>query len=262
LFFHNIIALNSREFGYYYYRARYYDPLSGRFNTADPLGYMAGDANLYRYTGNKPTGYTDPLGLFCGYSGGPAGASMPLPFGHPLSGANMPGGPGSSPSGPGAPNGPGSPGNPNNPGGPGGGGDDEDVTNTIIVQRTWETNNSTVSTFTMNDGAVTGFILERPGGTPQQTITTGSNVRIQAGTYTYVTYNSPTHGSVLLLQDVPGRNFIEMHTGNYPGDTQGCLLPGTTRGTDFVGHSRDAFNQILEHAGNSGTIIIYDPLVQ
>jgi hypothetical protein len=83
---------------------------------ADPLGYMAGDANMYRYCSNRPTGCTDPLGLFCGYSGGPAGASMPLPFGHPLSGANMPGGPGSSPSGPGASNG---------PGGPGGGGDDE-----------------------------------------------------------------------------------------------------------------------------------------
>lgn len=30
---------------------------------ADPLGYEAGDANLYRYVGNSPTNATDPTGL-------------------------------------------------------------------------------------------------------------------------------------------------------------------------------------------------------
>ena len=29
----------------------------------DPIGFAAGDANLYRYVGNGPTGATDSLGL-------------------------------------------------------------------------------------------------------------------------------------------------------------------------------------------------------
>lgn len=57
------------EIGLYYYRARYYDPFSGRFITRDPLGLAAGDINFYRYVGNNPINYVDPLGLqMCGKS--------------------------------------------------------------------------------------------------------------------------------------------------------------------------------------------------
>jgi len=51
------------ETGLYYYRARYYHPHLGRFLTRDPLLYSAGDANLYRYVGNRPLAGGDPLGL-------------------------------------------------------------------------------------------------------------------------------------------------------------------------------------------------------
>ena len=47
----------------YYYRARYYDPAVGQFISEDPIGFSAGDANLYRYTSNNPLIFTDPLGL-------------------------------------------------------------------------------------------------------------------------------------------------------------------------------------------------------
>jgi RHS repeat-associated protein len=40
-----------------------YDPSIGRFISEDPLGFEAGDPNLYRYVGNSPTNATDPLGL-------------------------------------------------------------------------------------------------------------------------------------------------------------------------------------------------------
>ena len=42
---------------------RDYDPTTGRFISQDPIGFAAGDANLYRYVGNTPTIYVDPLGL-------------------------------------------------------------------------------------------------------------------------------------------------------------------------------------------------------
>ncbi len=50
------------ELGYYYYRARYYDPTAGRFLSEDPDQFAAGDVNLYRYTGNRPLVFTDPSG--------------------------------------------------------------------------------------------------------------------------------------------------------------------------------------------------------
>jgi RHS repeat-associated protein len=56
-----------REFdaatGLQYNRARYYDPTIGRWTSQDPLGFDAGDPNLYRYVRNDPTNATDPSGL-------------------------------------------------------------------------------------------------------------------------------------------------------------------------------------------------------
>ena len=51
------------ETGWYYYRARYYDPQVGRFVSQDPIGFAGGDVNLYGYVGNSPTNFTDPSGL-------------------------------------------------------------------------------------------------------------------------------------------------------------------------------------------------------
>jgi RHS repeat-associated protein len=51
------------ETGLYYYRSRYYDPMVGRFLSEDPIGFGAQDANLYRYVGNSPTNFVDPMGL-------------------------------------------------------------------------------------------------------------------------------------------------------------------------------------------------------
>ncbi len=50
------------ELGYYYYRARYYDASLGRFISQDPIGFAAGDSNLYRYVSNSPLTFVDPSG--------------------------------------------------------------------------------------------------------------------------------------------------------------------------------------------------------
>ena len=42
---------------------RWYDAAVGRWLSEDPIGFEAGDGNLYRYVVNSPIGATDPLGL-------------------------------------------------------------------------------------------------------------------------------------------------------------------------------------------------------
>ena len=41
---------------------RWYDSTTGRWISDDPIGFAAGDANLYRYVGNSPTDLIDPTG--------------------------------------------------------------------------------------------------------------------------------------------------------------------------------------------------------
>jgi RHS repeat-associated protein len=52
------------EIAMYFYRARYYGPTIGRFESEDPLQFAAGDTNLFRYASNGPTNDADPTGLF------------------------------------------------------------------------------------------------------------------------------------------------------------------------------------------------------
>lgn len=48
-----------------------------------------------------------------------------------------------------------------------------------------------------------------------------------------------------LLLNVPGFVGIRIHSGNTAADTEGCLLPGLIKNTNYVGNSRVAFNKIF-----------------
>jgi RHS repeat-associated protein len=63
---YNPYCYTGREFDshdLYYYRARYYDPTIGRFISQDPIEFLSGDFNWYRYVGNDPVNWVDPSGL-------------------------------------------------------------------------------------------------------------------------------------------------------------------------------------------------------
>jgi len=50
--------------GLYYFRARWYDPVTGRWLSNDPIG-ISGGLNQYVFCANNPVNFRDPLGLVC-----------------------------------------------------------------------------------------------------------------------------------------------------------------------------------------------------
>ena len=65
----------------YHYRARMYDPLSGRFCSRDPIGYEGSQWNLFEYTGGSPLHRLDAFGESWVAGGNPY---QPLPGGQPI----------------------------------------------------------------------------------------------------------------------------------------------------------------------------------
>src|SRR5205085_1844277 len=75
------------ETGFQYNRERYYDPTTGRWISQDPLGYEAGDSNLYRYVSNASMSMTDPGGQQQGGFGSSPNMFNPVP---PFGGGSQP----------------------------------------------------------------------------------------------------------------------------------------------------------------------------
>lgn len=131
----------------------------------------------------------------------------------------------------------------------------------INIKRKWESENSTISELNIHDtnpGELAhGYILERPG---PDTTTPGLRKRIPTGDY-HLKWQTTTnlngvrpHLPVpwLYSPTVPDSRYIYIHNGNYPLNTDGCLLIGTSRASDMVGGSVDALGKLklyLERVG-------------
>lgn len=98
------------------------------------------------------------------------------------------------------------------------------------------------------DGVRECYTLEPPP--------TGAHPCIPVGRYPVSRYESPRFRStVLLLHDVPGREGIEIHAGNGPDDTSGCILVGRELEEDRVTYSRAALADLLTLIGETGGVL-------
>ncbi len=70
---------------------------------------------------------------------------------------------------------------------------------------------------------------------------------IPYGTYTVVVTKSPRFKEWLpLLLGVRGFSGIRIHAGNFPKDTEGCILPGWNTRKGMVTESRKALKKIID----------------
>jgi hypothetical protein len=70
---------------------------------------------------------------------------------------------------------------------------------------------------------------------------------IAAGSYEVVISFSERFGRPLpLLLDVPNYDGVRIHPGNTDRDTEGCILVGKTKKTDFIGSSKGAFAALFQ----------------
>lgn len=78
------------------------------------------------------------------------------------------------------------------------------------------------------NGSIISYTLERPWQDNQQNISS-----IPAGTYPGILrYDHKDHWRIE-LQNVPGRTNVQIHTGNEPDQSKGCILVGTQLGPDL-----------------------------
>jgi hypothetical protein len=95
------------------------------------------------------------------------------------------------------------------------------------------------------DGRRECYVLEDRYRPPPEPKVPGATC-IPCGVYEVRVTHSPKFGREMpLLLDVPGFSGVRIHAGNFPSDTEGCLLPGVVRHGESVKESRIAYVHIL-----------------
>lgn len=87
---------------------------------------------------------------------------------------------------------------------------------------------------------------------------------IPAGRYRLVPRSTQERGNHLLVENVPGREWILIHRGNYPSDVLGCILVGREH-VDINGdripdvtNSRVALGQLTQIIQEPATLVVVD----
>ncbi len=98
---------------------------------------------------------------------------------------------------------------------------------TLTIARKYRSDTCTSGYFAVN-GKIIAYTLERPWAGNAPIISS-----IPDGTYNGVLRYDHRDTWRIELQDVPGRNHIQIHVGNTPDDTEGCILIGLRLGDDL-----------------------------
>jgi len=111
----------------------------------------------------------------------------------------------------------------------------------ITVKRLHKTDTSTIGELYI-DGIFECFTLEDV----ERKEKIKSETAIPKGTYKVIINQSNRFKRLLpLLLDVPNFEGVRIHSGNTNHDTEGCILVGQTRGQNYVGQSRKAFDKLF-----------------
>ena len=97
----------------------------------------------------------------------------------------------------------------------------------------------------VNTVLMTGYTLESAG---PDTTARGKDRRIPAGLYSVVWHRSPKFNRmvpVLFNEQVPKDRYIEIHAGNYPKHTEGCILVGKWANDEGVFESKATLEALL-----------------
>ena len=89
---------------------------------------------------------------------------------------------------------------------------------TLTIQ-TWMSENYTIGR--LNYGEFQCWTLELPWRDNRRNVSC-----VPVGTYNARKYDSPKHGNVILLDDVPERTWIEIHAAKYVSQLLGCIAVG------------------------------------
>ena len=97
----------------------------------------------------------------------------------------------------------------------------------------------------VNTVLMTGYTLESAG---PDTTARGKDRRIPAGLYQVVWHRSPKFNRVVPVlhnEQVPKDRYIEIHAGNYPKHTEGCILVGKWANDEGVFESVKTLEALL-----------------
>lgn len=112
----------------------------------------------------------------------------------------------------------------------------------LHLKRLHKTDKSTIGELTI-DGKFECYTLEDI----ERDVKIKSETAISKGTYTVIINQSNRFKRLMpLLLNVPNFEGVRIHAGNTNHDTEGCILVGRTRGVDFIGQSRKAYDSLFK----------------
>ena len=126
--------------------------------------------------------------------------------------------------------------------------------NKVKLERFLETEESTIGKIYIN-GEHFCYSLELPDKNNEPFIS-----RIPEGQYQCLPYSSKKYPDVVELQNVKNRSKILIHAGNYPKDTQGCIILGyTSYKKNYVGTSKKALKEFFKKTSLTFELEIINP---